>query len=348
MKHKIINILYVLCFIVLFCILFDKVSFILRKKTHSNDTIGTFYTLPKDSIDVVFLGSSHSFCSFSPMELWNEYGITSYNLSSGKQAIPCSYYLMKEAIRTQHPKVIVLETYTTNYSEEEIKSTPWMHQAVDGIPLNTTKLEFITEYLSEVLPPDQLSEFCFPIILYHSRWYNLNSTDITPRNTHFRGFSPRTQIKKQTISEPVFEEKALYEENQLYLEKIVSLCKENNVELLLCQTPMGVMSEKRNKKVRGRMRTVQNYAQEQGLTYINYEEILNEVGIDYSTDFSDSSHLNILGATKATHYIGSVLSSQYNLTDHRNAPDYQYWNDDYKKYEKNVNKQIKKLVGKIK
>ena len=48
-------------------------------------TFAGFYDLDKDSVDVLFLGSSHGVTSFCPQEVYNQYGITSYNLSSDQQ-----------------------------------------------------------------------------------------------------------------------------------------------------------------------------------------------------------------------------------------------------------------------
>lgn len=58
---------------------------LVRKKGTSTITYSNFYRLPEESVDVVFLGSSHSLNAFIPQELYNEYGITSYNLSSSSQ-----------------------------------------------------------------------------------------------------------------------------------------------------------------------------------------------------------------------------------------------------------------------
>ena len=44
-----------------------------------------------DSLDVLFLGDSEAYCSFVPLKIWRDYGITSY-------------------VKTQSPKLVVLET----------------------------------------------------------------------------------------------------------------------------------------------------------------------------------------------------------------------------------------------
>lgn len=69
-----------------------------------------FYKLPKDSVDVIFLGSSHAIAGFDTQELYDSYGIRGYNLGSGEQNILISYYYLMETLKTQNPKVVVLDT----------------------------------------------------------------------------------------------------------------------------------------------------------------------------------------------------------------------------------------------
>ena len=45
-------------------------------------TYQSFYEMEKDSVDVIFLGSSHAISAFSPQELYDECGIRSFNLGS--------------------------------------------------------------------------------------------------------------------------------------------------------------------------------------------------------------------------------------------------------------------------
>lgn len=65
--------------------------------------------MQKDTVDVLFLGSSHGVTSFLPQELYNQYGITGYNLGCEQQGMVTSYYWLKEALRYQSPKAVVLD-----------------------------------------------------------------------------------------------------------------------------------------------------------------------------------------------------------------------------------------------
>ena len=53
------------------------------------------YDEPRETIDTVFLGTSHMLYGVAPMELYEKYGIKSYNMSTSAQPIHLSYYLFK-------------------------------------------------------------------------------------------------------------------------------------------------------------------------------------------------------------------------------------------------------------
>ena len=90
--------------LVFFSILFGVSRFFLRFLRPSNNH-EYFYSIPENSIDVVFVGSSHSFCCFSPVELYDRYGISSYNFSSSNQSMLASYLWAKEAYDYQKYEV---------------------------------------------------------------------------------------------------------------------------------------------------------------------------------------------------------------------------------------------------
>lgn len=346
MKHKLRYILCMAGFIVLFCILYGKVSYVLQHKVHVNDTIGSFYKEPKKQMDVLFVGSSHAFQSFSPMHLWNETGIASYNLGTPQQTIPCTYYVLKEGIRLQAPKVVVLETYGVRY-DEDYKTTSRLHEAVDNIPFNGTKIEILTDFLPHTLDFHERLEYAFPIIKYHSRWDKLSPKDLKTKNEWLRGFQIRAEIRKQEEPEWITETAEINARTIEYLDKIIKLCEENNIELIFVQAPMAPKkSSKSYEEAYRKLNSMPGYAEEMGIPYLNFDDLKEEIHLDYALDFKDQGHVNLWGAEKATEYIGTWLKEHYDLPDHRGEQGYEKWETDYKKYSKSVKKQKKKALKK--
>ena len=62
-----------------------------------------------DTIDVIFLGDSLVYSSVSPMEIWHDYGYTSFDCAEPAQILPDTYDYLKFAVEHQHPKVVMLE-----------------------------------------------------------------------------------------------------------------------------------------------------------------------------------------------------------------------------------------------
>ena len=51
------------------------------------------------------------------------------------------------------------------------------------------------------------------------------------------------------------------------------------------------------------------YAADRGLKYINFLELIDEAGLDFSTDTYDHGlHLNLYGAEKLSHWFGAWLT----------------------------------------
>jgi hypothetical protein len=56
--------------------------------------------------------------------------------------------------------------------------------------------------------------------------------------------------------------------------------------------------------------------------YINFLELIEEVGIDFAQDTYDAGlHLNVTGAEKMSVYFGKVLQNTFGLEDRRNEVD---------------------------
>lgn len=76
----------------------------------SSDTLTGFYQLEEDSIDTLIIGSSQVISGVSPMELYQNQGISAYSLGTERQPVLCSYTLLKEALDTQpNLKAVIFE-----------------------------------------------------------------------------------------------------------------------------------------------------------------------------------------------------------------------------------------------
>lgn len=79
-----------------------------------------FYQLPKgDTLDILFLGSSHAYRGFDPQLLEDWWGIKSFNLGSSGQTPLTSLHVLQNAIQHQRPKMVVLELYFYTFLEAD-------------------------------------------------------------------------------------------------------------------------------------------------------------------------------------------------------------------------------------
>jgi len=70
----------IVCFIIILCLVLSYVISVFRLKYTTGIYNATkFYELEDNSVDVVVIGSSHSFANFNTGVLWDEAGIAAYD-----------------------------------------------------------------------------------------------------------------------------------------------------------------------------------------------------------------------------------------------------------------------------
>jgi hypothetical protein len=318
MKHKICRAASFLVFLsVLLVTLFHLNRIFLPKYVLSNSswpttsTYNQFYKMEKDSIDVLFLGSSVAVNAFSPQELYDETEIRSYNLSSEQQSPVLSYYWLKEALRFQSPKAVVLDINLlccsrSGYGELNMpeglvrKSMDWMHYS-------KVKQEAIAD-ICRLDPTQSKSSYIFTNQRFHSRWTELSELDFDKDAvycTDLKGFSPLSHLGPDEFTPFVSSDTSVKEAPaatmQEYLDRIVSLCREEKIQLILVSTPGDYINE-------GEHNYMTEYSRAHGVHFIDFCEksIFDELGADFPL-VSPYFHSNILGAEKLTGYIGDYL-----------------------------------------
>ena len=192
MKQKIRIGIKFLAFVSITCLCVGLVNEWLKPEYYYNETWPTtntyedFYKLEKESADVLILGSSHAVSCINPQVIYDNYGITSYNLGCGQQSMLVSYYWLREALKYQSPKAVILETYTfhkyyDNYVYSDLNcSETAVRKAMDVMRFSPLKWE--AGKAIEELDPTQIGlSFSLLNIRYHTRWTCLGENDFTEK-----------------------------------------------------------------------------------------------------------------------------------------------------------------------
>lgn len=334
MKNTIKSVLSAAVFLVLLVSLLAAVSSVLEHKG-SREKIKPFFNRA-EQFDVLFFGDSHAYSAIYPMELWENYGIASYNLANYNMTIPASYWVMRNALLSCTPKVVVLDV---NQVWEQAKlgtSSSDVHTGLDGFPLNRTKFEAILDLMDDPLYTDEKgqrykdlrSEFIFPFIKYHSRWSDLTMKDLKPAYNQELGGERNiavAQPEAYEITASAADEQGV---GFAYLRRFIEYCQNMGIRVMLTNLPYPCPN---NNEEQLYTNAVVYTAEEYGIEYFDF--VYMDQIVDYSTDCYDpASHLNPSGAWKVTDFIGQHLSENYDLPDHRGEDAYASWDDEYAAY----------------
>lgn len=270
---------------------------------------------PENSLDVIVVGDSLSYSAISPMQMWEEEGLTSYVCGQSGQKMQETYSMLETAFEHQKPKVVVMETgplFRVRGKSEEIKST-----------------------LSE-----QGNRF-FPIFRYHDVWKPLLFGKKYGEQD-FNGYLVRADKTIYKHGDTYMDSRKSLEDVKsvidVYMQKIIALCQENHAELVLVSVPSP------HNYNTARCDAIASYAAANGLSYLNLNDTKTNVAIDWKTDCLDKGdHLNVSGAEKVSTVLGTYLKEQYALPDHRGEKAYASWDTLAEQYDTLVDEKIREL-----
>ena len=112
------------------------------KSPHGINQARAFYAQPKNSIDVLALGTSHVHCGINTGVLWEDYGIAAYDFSAAEQPVWVTYYYLKEAYKYQSPKVVVLDLFGLARFNEDYHYS-WIEESIYGLRYSQNKMEML-------------------------------------------------------------------------------------------------------------------------------------------------------------------------------------------------------------
>lgn len=145
-------------------------------------SMSDFRKLKKNSVEAIFLGSSHVGEEISPMQIYIESGVTTYNLGTSSQPTDGSLFLLYEAFKTQSPKYVFLDVnslFLSPKSGEEGRT-----YLLDSSHLSKEKIRLAVACgngggikANIFSNPANLISVLFPLYKYHVNWTKLKKTN---------------------------------------------------------------------------------------------------------------------------------------------------------------------------
>lgn len=272
-----------------------------------------FNSIPKDSMDIIILGSSHAQYSMNPGIINKESGYYSYVLGSGCQPVMMSYHFLKEALKTQKPEVVAMDIFTFLPAQSVCYADGMFYNAIQQMT-GINKLDAAYHIDNK----DIRYDYMFDLRITHGRWkensfvFKLNKNTNVKTNMGYIFMAPKDLEFRHLIP---FEREniniTLKEKDLRYFKKIVDLCEEENIRLILFKAPFTIDQQNYDS-----LQKVWDYANAKGIEYIDYLEIAEEIGWATGMD-GDTWHNTSWGAEKVSRYFANYIKGNNYIKNHR-------------------------------
>ena len=315
----------VISFILIMAVIIASTDGILKVKyVDGIYSIKRFYELKDDSVDVLFLGSSHVFETYNTSVLWDEYGIASFVLGGSVQPMWNTYFYMKEALKTQTPDLIVLDAFCCIFDFDSSEYA-WQIKNCYGMKPSLNKINAMC-----VSSTYDNINFFFPISNYSSRYSELTKEDFLgsediPRYKNWMGFCSNyvNEVKETPCLKDTYAEKPMTAKTEKYYRKILQLANEKQIPILVVVTPFPDINE----EYAAIYSSAERIAGEYNVAFLNPALDPASIGLDYHIHAAEGLHLNSVGNQIYTSYFGEYIKTHYSIHDRRGNPDYQEWEE---------------------
>lgn len=315
------------CFLLVLALVLGRADAVLafkQSEMNGSYSMERLYNLDENSVDVLILGSSHAYVNIDPGTLWEERGIPAYILGGEIQPFWNTRYYLKEALKTQTPRLVVMDAYTATFTKEYNDNGRAVSNTF-GMKWSRDKAEAMR--LSA--PPDRLSGFFLGYCQYHARFRELGREDFlanlgdSARYADWKGSYVSTLVNSGEWPADVQteERKPMTAKTEEWYRKTIELARSRGVPLLIVVNPYPGVTEAQQAV----FNTAADIAGEYGVPFVNFNEDFAALDLDPAVDYIDSGHMNVWGSRKFTRQLGELLTERYDLPDRRGDPAYQSW-----------------------
>ena len=276
--------------------------------------------------DDIIVGTSHGKMDIDPETMEKVSGRTGHNLCVGGEYGIDAYYLTKLIAEKQKPKRIIYEVdpgYFVTEKEEGNNYLLFYHE----FPFTKAKAEYFWDSIAKC----NFRTILFPWYEYSLSYelpkiketfsqklkkdYSIEGLKSDSQEYHESGFIERypVNVKKLKKSEPkLFEKDKVNLQNMEYLQKLISFCRENEIEFVAVTTPIPIATLKDySDNYNAAWNYFGKFFEEQGVEYLNFNTQYFKVFTHDLKAYTDyDGHMNGDAARQYSEILAGLLDKK--------------------------------------
>lgn len=354
-KNNKVRFVIFICLIIAVLVVCSKI-FSFSDAERSERVMKNFYAEEDDTIDCIYFGSSATQRGWVVPAAYHDEGVASYAMSCGTQPFVLTEYLMKESLKTQSPKLFIVELRGIAKGPDDIWDVA-VRRMLDNMKMSTNKIAAINAVLEyaeqgENGIDDTGLSYYFPMLKYHSRW-NPSKMPHYGGADQYKGYALEpvvtfnvTEIHPIEYSDDIVESIAPATED--VLNKLLDYCDTIDSQVLFVVSPYEA-----SKMGMGKINYAKRIVEKRGYTVLNClpEEVREEIGLANETCYYNREHLNMYGSMLYTAWLSKYIKKNFDVPDRRGDDEYQSWENEYQRLQENLdgkysnlNSEMKKII----
>ncbi len=300
------NLLRVLCFIIVFLVIFVNLDNAFYDHSSGWEATDDW---SRQQFDVVFMGNSHVYCNINPVIVNDALNINSIDLASSNQPSEITYFYLKELLKKTTPRALVIEANILNSSVDYLYDTDKqgvLYQSIDGVRNPFARAQMVYS----LIPVDKWFEAYSSLFRPIETWTRYERLGSSENYDSLLGYKIKDNILDSPIDLKRTEQEyksaagkqtgSLDSLNMTWFKRILDLAQRRNIPVYIIKSPISYFSPENSDMMLKVSELAQSYSVV--LKVHDYNLDLVEMGLTQE-DFFDSGHLNYLGASKFTEYL---------------------------------------------
>lgn len=320
------------CFLAIIAYVYASATYLFRGKALNefhDDRLSIIGIKQEDPLDMIYIGGSDAFCYWYPLQAWNDYGFTSYDLGSTSMQTENILYLVKHALKYQDPQLFVIGVRSfVIYSGDGYEGG--LRYTSDALNLGIDRLRLINAYYDRRLMDQDIYSIYLDIAKHHSRYELLSSPEAwelidNVGRSPFKGVNVMSSYYylDQRLQTNTGNKRKLDPVAEYTLRELLEYCREKDLNVLFIESPY-IMTQGDYEVYN----TLDDIVTSYGFEFLNANDFFYDMGLNIYEDFSDTGHVNVLGAEKYTDFLGNYIIENYNIPSQKSVENIS-WNEAY-------------------